>query len=102
MAEHAGGNPGLLDLRIFVHDAADPAQVDVERLDRPAADDDAGGRPVVRDRVENLARVLEPPTISIAGTTYSVARRTLASPTPGPFSGVPRMKASSISTRGRQ
>src|SRR5512132_17515 len=41
-------------------------------------------------------------TISIAGTTYSVARRTLASPTPGPFSGVPRMKASSISTRGRQ
>ena len=41
-------------------------------------------------------------TISIAGTTYSVARSTSGRPTPGPFSRLPRMKASSISTRGRQ
>ena len=41
-------------------------------------------------------------TISIAGTTYSVARSTSGRPTPGPISRLPRMKASSISTRGRQ
>jgi hypothetical protein len=35
MAEHAGGDAGLLDLGIAVHDAADPAQVDVERTGRP-------------------------------------------------------------------
>jgi hypothetical protein len=38
--------------------------------------------------------------ISIAGTTYSVARSTSTNSTPGPFSGLPRTKASSISTRG--
>ena len=59
MAEHAGGDAGLLDLGILVHDAADPAQVDVQRADRPAADHDAGGGAVVRDRVEDLARVLQ-------------------------------------------
>src|SRR3984885_4914653 len=37
MAEHAGGNAGLLDLGILVHDAADPAQVDVHGADRPPA-----------------------------------------------------------------
>src|SRR6516165_6867150 len=41
-------------------------------------------------------------TISSDGMTYSVARSTSARPTPGPFSGLPMMKASSISTRGRQ
>jgi hypothetical protein len=41
-------------------------------------------------------------TISIAGMTYSVARSTSARPTPGPFSGFPRIKASSTSTRGAQ
>src|SRR5262249_11377283 len=41
-------------------------------------------------------------TISIAGTTYSVARSTSGRVTPGPLSGLPRMKASSISTRGLQ
>src|SRR4029077_6602477 len=38
----------------------DPAQVDVERTDRPAADHDTGGGAVIGDRVENLARVLQP------------------------------------------
>src|SRR5882757_4922763 len=87
MTEHAGRHAGLLDFRILVHDAADPAQIDVERPDRPAADHDAGRRAS---------------TISIAGTTYSVARSTSGRPTPGPFSGFPSTKASSISTRGRQ
>src|SRR6266850_1337462 len=41
-------------------------------------------------------------TVSIAGTTYSVARNTSSRFTPGPFSGLPSTKASSISTRGRQ
>src|SRR5712691_8010963 len=57
MAEHAGGDAGLLDLGILVHDAADPAQVHVERADRPAADHDAGGGAVVGDGVEDLARI---------------------------------------------
>ena len=59
MAEHAGGDAGLLDLGILVHDAADPAQVDVHRTDRPAADHDAGRGAVVGDGVEDLARVLQ-------------------------------------------
>src|SRR5262249_29978080 len=57
MAEHPGGDPGLLDFGIAVHDAADPAQIDIERADRPATDHDAGGSAVVGDGVENLARV---------------------------------------------
>src|SRR5262249_61270647 len=59
MTEHAGRNASLLDLGILVHDAADPAQVDVERPHRPTAADDAGRRPIVGNRVENLARVLQ-------------------------------------------
>src|SRR6201981_2760576 len=59
MAEHAGSDAGLLDLRIAIHDAADPAQIDIERTDRPAADHDAGGSAVVGNGVENLARVLQ-------------------------------------------
>src|SRR5712692_4121879 len=60
MAEHTSGDAGLLDLGIAVHDAADPAQVDIERADRPATDHYPGGGAIVRDRVENLARVLQP------------------------------------------
>src|SRR5262245_25546525 len=59
MAEHAGGDAGLLDLGILVHDAADPAQVAVHRTDRPASDHDAGGGAVVRDGVEDLALILQ-------------------------------------------
>src|ERR1700722_1790801 len=60
MAEHAGGDAGLLDLGVAVHDAADPAQVDVHRPDRAAADHNDGGGAVVRHRVEYLARILQP------------------------------------------
>src|SRR4051794_10083240 len=60
MAEHAGGHTRFLDLGIAHHDAADPAQIDIHRTDRTAADHDAGGSAVVRDRVEDLARVDEP------------------------------------------
>src|SRR5262245_10821726 len=59
MAEHAGGDAGLLDLGVLVHDAADPAQVDVHRADRTAADRDAGGSAVVGDGVEDLALILD-------------------------------------------
>src|SRR5581483_8919066 len=31
VAEHAGGDTGLLDLGIAIHDAADPAQIDFQR-----------------------------------------------------------------------
>ena len=67
MAEHAGGDAGLLDLRIAVHDAADPAQIDVERPHRPSADDNADGGRVPHEnyclpRVEiELAFVLGKP-----------------------------------------
>ncbi len=59
MAEHAGGDAGLLDLGIAIHDAAHPAKIDVERADRTAAHHDAGGGAIVGDGVEDLARVLE-------------------------------------------
>src|SRR6266853_1622859 len=59
MAEHAGRNPGLLDLGILVHDAADPAQVDVKRLNRPTANDDSGCRAIIGDGIENPARILQ-------------------------------------------
>src|SRR5262249_20319745 len=59
MAEHAGGDPSLLDLGVTVHDAANPAQVDLHRPDRATAHGDAGGGAVVRDGVEDFARVLE-------------------------------------------
>src|SRR5580700_5695845 len=52
MTEHAGGNAGLLDLGVAIHDAADPAQIDVHRADRPATDHDAGSGAIVRHRVE--------------------------------------------------
>src|SRR5213080_1297824 len=103
VAKHTGRNPSLLDLGILVHDAADPTQVDIERLHRPAADDDAGRRAIIGHRIENLARVLQTRIDDLdRGTTYSVARSTSARPTPGPFRGRPMMNASSISTRGRQ
>src|SRR6516225_12501938 len=51
MTEHARGDAGLLDFGVAIHDAADPAQVDIERADRPAADHDAGGGAVVRDSI---------------------------------------------------
>ena len=59
MAEHAGGQARLLDFGILVHDAADPAQVDVHRADRTSAHRDAGGGAVVGDGVDDLARVLQ-------------------------------------------
>src|SRR5205823_8264279 len=59
VAKHTGRNPSLLDLGILVHDAADPTEVDIKRLHRPAADDDAGRRSIIGDRIENLARILQ-------------------------------------------
>src|ERR1700691_1832498 len=56
MAEHAGGDAGLLDLRVAIHDAADPAQVDLQRPDRPAADNDARRGAVGRHGVEYFSR----------------------------------------------
>src|ERR1700689_664531 len=39
MPEHAGGDAGLFDFRIAIHNAADPAQIDFERPNRTATDD---------------------------------------------------------------
>src|SRR5262245_33652922 len=43
MAEDTGRHAGLLDLGVAIHDAADPAQVDVHGADRAPTDHDAGG-----------------------------------------------------------
>ena len=75
MAEHAGGDAGLLDLGVAVHDAADPAQIDVHRPHRPAAHDDAGGGAVVGHRVENLARVLHAGVDDLERRHHVVGRR---------------------------
>ncbi len=58
MAEHAGRQARLLDFGVAVHDAADPAQIDVQWSDRTAAERDAGRGAVVCDGVENLALIL--------------------------------------------
>src|SRR5438445_8364881 len=56
VTEHSGGNAGLFYLGILVHDAADPAQIDIEWSDRPAADHDPGGGAVIGNRIDDLAR----------------------------------------------
>ena len=58
MAHDAERQAGLLDIRVAVEHAADPAQIEVERLDRPPADHQPRRGAVVGDRVENLARIL--------------------------------------------
>src|SRR3954468_5846878 len=60
MPEHAGGHTRFLDLGVAHHDPADPAQIDLHRANRAAANHDAGGSAVIRDRVENLAWIDEP------------------------------------------
>src|SRR5437762_6843679 len=39
MIENTGGDAGLFDLAVAKQQRADPAQVEIERADRPAADD---------------------------------------------------------------
>src|SRR5689334_7589344 len=60
MAEHARRKPRLLDLRVAIHDAADPAQVDIHRPDWPSAHGDAGGGAIIGNRIDDLARILNP------------------------------------------
>src|SRR5688572_7687292 len=43
MAEHAGGDAGLLDVGIAVEKPADPAEIDVHRPHRAPTDDETGG-----------------------------------------------------------
>src|SRR5215510_2071709 len=74
MAEHPGGHTGLLDLGVAVHDAADPAQVDLHGSDRPAADHDAGGGAIVGDGVKNLARVLDARVDDLDGRNHVFGR----------------------------
>ena len=56
MVEHAGGKAGFFQLPVAIAERADPAQVGIQRADRPAAEHDAGIRGVVGDGVENLSR----------------------------------------------
>jgi hypothetical protein len=58
MIENAGGNAGLLDLAVAKQQRADPAQVEIERADRAATDDQRRIRGIVGNRVHHLARRL--------------------------------------------
>src|SRR5262249_21138259 len=89
MPEHASGHSGLLDLGILVHDAADPAQVDVKRTNRAAADDNSGGCTIIRNRIEDLARVLQP-RVDDLYCRYHVFGRAqhLGKTDTGPFEGL--------------
>src|SRR5581483_6628023 len=58
MIEHAGGKAGLLQLAVAEAQRTDPAQIGIERPDRPPAEHDAGVRCVVGDGVVDLARCL--------------------------------------------
>src|SRR5262245_23324443 len=58
MAKHAGSETRFFNFGIAGHDSADPAQVDVQRTNRPSTHRNAGGRAIVRNGIDNLARVL--------------------------------------------
>src|SRR3974377_2180625 len=51
-ARPPGGAPGFSELGMALHDAAAPAQIDIERADWPSADHDAGGSAVIGDGIE--------------------------------------------------
>jgi hypothetical protein len=99
VTQHSGGQTGLLDLRIAVHDAPHPAQIDIHRSNWPPAHRDAGRGAVIRNCIDDLALILQ---ARIDDFDRSVARKTSVRPTPGPANRLPMMKASSTSTRGLQ
>src|SRR5262245_47228211 len=57
MTEYAGSETCFFNFGIARHDAAHPAQINVERADRPTAHRNAGGRAIVRNGIDKLARV---------------------------------------------
>ena len=59
MAEHAGGEP-CFSISEFLYMCPDPAQIDIERPNWPAAQRDAGGGAVVGDGIDDPALILEP------------------------------------------
>src|SRR5262249_11102628 len=59
VAQYSGSKTRLLDLRISVHDATNPAQIDVHRSNRAPAHRDTCRGTVVRDSVDDLALVLQ-------------------------------------------
>jgi hypothetical protein len=108
VVQHRGGQAGFLDHAVLEQHGADPAQVHVHRPHRPAAQHDAGVGGEVADGVEHLAHGLGVAVELLDARVDDLDRRrdvvggdsTSNSVTPGPFSGLPRMKASSTSTRG--
>src|SRR5262245_17363970 len=59
VTKHSGGQTSLLDLRIAVHDAPYPAQIDIHRSNRSPAHRDAGRGAVVRNCIDDLALILQ-------------------------------------------
>src|SRR5262245_8449587 len=59
MTQHPGSQTRFFDLRIPVHDATDPAQVDIHGPNRPTAHCDTGRGAVVRNGIDDLALVLQ-------------------------------------------
>src|SRR5690606_36835171 len=70
VAENARRQSGLLDLGIAVHDAADPAQVDIERPDGATAEGDTGGGAVVGNGIDDHPGVLQPRIDDFDGGNY--------------------------------
>ncbi len=56
MIEHAGGETRLFQLAVTIAQRADPAQVGLQRAQRPAAEHDAGIGCIVGDGIKNLSR----------------------------------------------
>src|ERR1035437_1526045 len=56
--QHAGSDTGFFDYAIAVEQGGNPAQIDIHRLDRPTAHDDAGIGGVVGNGVHHFARAL--------------------------------------------
>ena len=105
VAHHRRGHAALLDAAVDRQAGADPADVDVGEPRRATAEHDEPAGGGVGDAVDQRCSGPRPfwrvSTISMHGSTKSVARMTSAAFTPGPTSGSRSTKASSTSTSGR-
>src|SRR5690349_2433927 len=75
MVEYAGRKARLFLLTVTIAQRADPAQVRIERADRPAAEHNAGVGRVVGDGVKNLARRLGPRVDALHPCVENLQRR---------------------------
>lgn len=108
MIEYARGDAGLFNYAVAIQQGGDPAQVELVRFNRPAAEDHPGVGGVVGDGVEHFARTLGFRVDVVAARVDKLQRRDnvvggvvdIKQRTVRPRSGLASTKASSTSIRG--